>query len=67
MGDSGMPASLRESLDNTKVSYTQLGASGLRVSVPILGAMSFGHTDWQPWVVSDEDEVMKLLKGAYGT
>ncbi|EXJ86103.1 alcohol dehydrogenase [Capronia coronata CBS 617.96] len=65
MGDAGLPKSLQESLDNTKVSYAQLGASGLRVSVPILGAMSLGHKDWQPWVISDEDEVDKLLKGAY--
>lgn len=42
MGDAGLPHSLQESLDNTKVSYVQLGKSGLRVSVPILGAMSFG-------------------------
>jgi aryl-alcohol dehydrogenase-like predicted oxidoreductase len=65
MGDAGLPKSLQESLDNTKVEYAQLGASGLRVSVPILGAMSFGHKDWQPWVVDDEAEVDKLLKGAY--
>jgi hypothetical protein len=37
-----MPASLSESLENTKVDYVQLGKSGLRVSIPILGAMSFG-------------------------
>jgi hypothetical protein len=42
MGDAGMPKSLTESLENTKVDYVQLGASGLRVSIPILGAMSFG-------------------------
>ncbi|KAL6251276.1 hypothetical protein RBB50_001484 [Rhinocladiella similis] len=65
MGDSGLPRSLQESLDNTKVSYAQLGKSGLRVSVPILGAMSFGHKDWQPWVVDDPEQVDKLLKGAY--
>jgi len=65
MGDAGMPRSLAESLDNTKVSYAQLGASGLRVSIPVLGAMSFGHKDWQPWVIDDEAEVDKLLKGAY--
>jgi len=35
-----------KSLDETKVDYVQLGKSGLRVSVPILGAMSFGHRDW---------------------
>ncbi|KEF52799.1 alcohol dehydrogenase [Exophiala aquamarina CBS 119918] len=65
MGDAGLPASLRASVEATKVSYTQLGSSGLRVSIPILGAMSFGHKDWQPWVVDDEEEVDKLLKGAY--
>ncbi len=65
MGDAGMPRSLAESLENTKVTYVQLGASGLRVSIPILGAMSFGHKDWQPWVIDDEAEVDKLLIGAY--
>lgn len=44
MGDAGIPRSLQESVDSTKVSYVQLGASGLRVSVPILGAMSFGQS-----------------------
>jgi hypothetical protein len=43
MGDAGMPKSLSDSLENTKVDYVQLGASGLRVSIPILGAMSFGE------------------------
>lgn len=44
MGDSGpsLPASLQRSLDNTKVDYVQLGKSGLKVSIPVLGAMSFG-------------------------
>lgn len=59
------PASLQKSIEETKVSYAQLGRSGLRVSVPILGAMSFGHRDWQPWVNDDEESVMSLLKGAY--
>lgn len=62
---SNVPKELQKSIDETKVSYAQLGKSGLRVSVPILGAMSFGHKDWQPWVVDDEAEVDKLLKGAY--
>jgi len=65
MGEAGLPRSLQESLDSTKVSYAQLGASGLKVSIPILGAMSFGHKDWQPWVIDDYAEVDKLLKGAY--
>ncbi|RMD40817.1 hypothetical protein DV735_g4302, partial [Chaetothyriales sp. CBS 134920] len=58
-------SSVKRSLEGTKVSYAQLGNSGLRVSVPILGAMSFGHKDWAPWVNDDEEETMKLLKGAY--
>lgn len=36
--------------------YRQLGKSGLRVSVPIFGAMSFGDKRWANWVI-DEDEV----------
>lgn len=65
MGDAGMPSSLQQSYDATKVSYTQLGKCGLRVSIPILGAMSFGHRDWQSWLVDDESEVEKLLMGAW--
>ena len=49
-----MPKSVQESLDSTKVEYRQLGKSGLRVSVPILGAMSFGNEQWQPWVIGEE-------------
>lgn len=60
-----MPERLAKSFEDTKVEYKYLGHSGLRVSVPILGAMSIGHPDWQPWVVHDEDKVMNLLKGAY--
>lgn len=40
--------------------YRQLGKSGLRVSVPILGAMSFGDKRWQPWVI-EEDKVRSAL------
>ena len=52
MGD--MPASLRESLEHSQTEYKMLGKCGLKVSVPILGAMSFGHPDWQPWVLDEE-------------
>ncbi|KAH8832472.1 NADP-dependent oxidoreductase domain-containing protein [Flagelloscypha sp. PMI_526] len=44
--------------------YRRLGSSGLRVSVPIFGAMSIGHKDWQQWVV-DGDEAVELLKAAW--
>jgi hypothetical protein len=53
---SDLPARLKESLDNTKVEYRQLGKSGLRVSVPIFGCMSFGSRKTLPWVI-EEDEV----------
>lgn len=41
---------VQQSIAATKAEYVRLGNSGLRVSIPILGAMSFGHKDWQPWV-----------------
>ncbi|KDQ53677.1 hypothetical protein JAAARDRAFT_61084 [Jaapia argillacea MUCL 33604] len=44
--------------------YRQLGKCGLRVSVPILGAMSFGTKKWAPWVI-EEDEALPLLKAAW--
>jgi aryl-alcohol dehydrogenase-like predicted oxidoreductase len=47
-----------------KAIYRRLGASGLRVSVPILGAMSLGDARWQPWVL-EESEALPLLKAAY--
>lgn len=49
-----MPQSLKTSLENSKAEYVQLGKSGLRVSVPIFGAMSIGHPDWAPWVMDEE-------------
>ncbi|KAK0645141.1 Aldo-keto reductase dtxS3 [Lasiodiplodia hormozganensis] len=65
MANSDIPKELQASIDATQVTYKQLGSSGLRVSVPILGAMSFGHKDWQQWVVDDEAEVFKILQAAY--
>ena len=50
--------------DVPKAEYRQLGKSGLRVSVPILGAMSFGDKRWQPWVI-EEDAALPMLKDAY--
>ncbi|KAH8832468.1 Aldo/keto reductase [Flagelloscypha sp. PMI_526] len=44
--------------------YRRLGSSGLRISVPVFGAMSIGHKSWQPWVV-DGDEAIELLKAAW--
>ncbi|CCF38993.1 aldo-keto reductase [Colletotrichum higginsianum] len=59
-----LPTSLQKSLDATKVEYVNLGASGLRVSVPILGGMSLGSSEWMDWVL-DEEESCEVLKAAY--
>ncbi|KAG5636385.1 hypothetical protein H0H81_008249 [Sphagnurus paluster] len=47
-----------------KVQYRQLGKSGLYVSVPIIGAMSFGSPQWEKWVLGEE-ESMKILQAAW--
>ncbi|KAG6844301.1 hypothetical protein H0H87_008033 [Tephrocybe sp. NHM501043] len=47
-----------------KVQYRQLGKSGLRVSVPIIGAMSFGSSKWASWVL-DEEDAFKVLDAAW--
>ncbi|KAK7202526.1 Aldo/keto reductase [Myxozyma melibiosi] len=47
-----------------KAKYKKLGNSGLRLSVPILGCMSFGFKEWQPWVLERED-ALPILKAAY--
>lgn len=49
-----MPESLKKSMAGSKAEYVRLGNSGLKVSIPILGAMSIGHPDWAPWVLDEE-------------
>ncbi|KAL0574923.1 hypothetical protein V5O48_007045 [Marasmius crinis-equi] len=48
------------------VEYRRLGTSGLRVSVPILGALSYGSPDWVPhhWVL-DEEKSLPIIKAAW--
>jgi aryl-alcohol dehydrogenase-like predicted oxidoreductase len=48
----------------TSIGYNRLGASGLKVSKIILGAMSYGSKEWQKWVL-EEDEALPLLEYAY--
>lgn len=60
----GLPPSVKASIEATKAVYKQLGKSGLRVSVPILGAMSFGDPEWQDWIIG-EDKALPILKAAY--
>lgn len=49
-----VPEALQKSVDASKAEYVRLGNSGLRISVPIFGAMSIGHPDWAPWVLDEE-------------
>lgn len=57
-------ASLKESIENTKCEYRRLGNSGLRISVPIFGCMSFGDSRSLGWPIGEE-EALPLLKAAY--
>lgn len=59
-----VPESIQKSVEDTKVEYVRVGSSGLRVSTPILGAMSLGSKQWMPWVL-DEDESLEILKAAF--
>ena len=51
-----IPTVMANESSQSMAEYKQLGKSGLRVSVPILGAMSFGDKRWQNWVI-EEDQV----------
>lgn len=64
MAASSLPSSVALSLENSKAEYRRLGASGLYVSVPIVGCMSIGNREWAEWVL-DEDKALPLLKAAY--
>ncbi|KAJ7170259.1 Aldo/keto reductase [Mycena crocata] len=47
-----------------RVPYVRLGNSGLKVSRIILGCMSYGSSEWEDWVL-DEEESIKHIKFAY--
>ncbi|KAH8813819.1 NADP-dependent oxidoreductase domain-containing protein [Flagelloscypha sp. PMI_526] len=51
-------------MSTAKVYYRRLGGSGLRVSVPIFGAMNLGSKQWMPWVTEGE-ESLQVLKAAW--
>ncbi|KZP14873.1 aryl-alcohol dehydrogenase [Athelia psychrophila] len=44
--------------------YVRLGASGLKVSKIILGCMSYGTPEFQPWILTEEEGI-KHVKAAY--
>ncbi|EPQ56150.1 Aldo/keto reductase [Gloeophyllum trabeum ATCC 11539] len=50
---------------NSKMPYVRLGKSGLKVSKIILGTMQYGSSEWQDWVIGEEDEIVKHVKAAY--
>jgi aryl-alcohol dehydrogenase-like predicted oxidoreductase len=43
--------------------YTQLGNTGLRVSRICLGMMSYGSSEWRPWVL-DEPDAEPIVRAA---
>jgi aryl-alcohol dehydrogenase-like predicted oxidoreductase len=51
-------------MSSRKMEYVNLGKSGLKISKVMLGAMSYGSSDWQGWVLN-EAESLPLLKHAY--
>jgi versiconal hemiacetal acetate reductase len=51
-------------MSSSKMEYINLGKSGLKISKVILGAMSYGSSDWQGWVLN-EAESLPLLKHAF--
>ncbi|KAJ6590867.1 Aldo/keto reductase [Mycena sp. CBHHK59/15] len=44
--------------------YRRLGQSGLRVSIPVIGGMSFGNPIWSPWILP-ESKALPILKAAW--
>lgn len=61
---SELPVQIKKSIEDTKVEYRRLGKSGLHISVPVFGCMSFGDPKVMDWVIG-EDEALPLLKAAY--
>ncbi|KAH7227427.1 NADP-dependent oxidoreductase domain-containing protein [Fusarium oxysporum] len=59
-----LPPHLKQSVEASKCEYRNLGKSGLRISVPVFGCMSFGDKRVLPWVIG-EDKALDLLKAAY--
>jgi aryl-alcohol dehydrogenase-like predicted oxidoreductase len=45
------------------VNYTHLGKTGLRVSRICLGMMSYGSSEWRPWVL-DEPDAEPIVRAA---
>jgi aryl-alcohol dehydrogenase-like predicted oxidoreductase len=50
-------------VDDSRMEYTTLGSTGMEVSKICLGCMSFGSSDWRPWVL-DEDDARPIIERA---
>ncbi|KAG8943116.1 hypothetical protein FRC04_003196 [Tulasnella sp. 424] len=48
----------------SNMTYVRLGKSGLKISKLILGCMSYGSPEWEPWVLG-ESEGLEHIKTAY--
>lgn len=53
-----LPESLKQSVEATKVDYRRLGKSGLKISVPVFGCMSFGDSKALPWAIDEEEVIL---------
>ncbi|RPA99544.1 Aldo/keto reductase [Choiromyces venosus 120613-1] len=51
-------------MSTQKAIYKRLGNSGLSVSVPILGTMGFGTSQWLDWII-EEDRALPIFKEAF--
>ncbi|KAK0449867.1 NADP-dependent oxidoreductase domain-containing protein [Armillaria borealis] len=50
--------------DTKKMTYMRLGSSRLTISRIILGCMSYGSAEYQPWILPEE-EAISHIKAAY--
>lgn len=47
-----------------KMTYVRLGSSGLAISRIVLGYMSYGSAEYQPWILPEEEGIAHI-KAAY--
>lgn len=46
------------------MTYVRLGSSGLAISRIVLGYMSYGSAEYQPWILPEEEGIAHI-KAAY--
>jgi predicted aldo/keto reductase-like oxidoreductase len=59
-----LPEKIRQDRTNGLLTIIRLGTSGLKISKIVLGTMSYGSSEWQEWVLNEED-AFPLLEHAY--